>query len=174
MERPDFEALDIRLRAMEDRFAILNLISSSAISADLASRSYWGDLFAEDAVLGRGSEGDAMQGREKLGDIMHSPGHVAGMESGMAHFCGLPHIQIEGDRAVAAGYFQIVVPNTVGPEIELSNYGPSSGHMIWRLTANRWEFVRTANGWKITRREIRRFPGAEARDILREAIGAGE
>jgi hypothetical protein len=105
---------------------------------------------------------------------MHSAGHIGGMEQGMAHLCAVPHIRIVGDHAVAAGYFQVVTPNTGGPEVEFSSYGRSSGHMIWRLTANRWDLTRTADGWQITRRAIRPVPGEDARRLLREAIGAGD
>jgi hypothetical protein len=40
------------------------------------------------------------------------------------------------------------------------------------MTANRWELVRTAQGWKIERRTLRQLDGSQpARKILRQAIG---
>lgn len=172
MSAQDTTDLEVRLRAVEDRLAILDLIAGSALSSDISSRSYWAALFAEDAVLDREAGGADLQGRATLADIMISPGHVAGMESGMAHLCAVPHIRINGDSAVAAGYFQIIIPNPVGPDVEFASYGQAKGHMIWRLTANRWELARMAEGWQITRRSIRPVPGEEARRILRDAIGA--
>jgi hypothetical protein len=39
------------------------------------------------------------------------------------------------------------------------------------MTANRWELVRTPQGWKIKRRTIRALDGSQpARDLLRQAI----
>jgi hypothetical protein len=41
------------------------------------------------------------------------------------------------------------------------------------MTANRWELVRTAQGWKIKRRTLRQLDGSEpARKILRQAIAS--
>ncbi len=42
-----------------------------------------------------------------------------------------------------------------------------------RVAANRWEFVRTAAGWKINRRTVRSLDGSlPAREILRGAVEA--
>jgi hypothetical protein len=41
------------------------------------------------------------------------------------------------------------------------------------MTANRWELVRTPQGWKIKHRTLRPLDGSEpARKILRQAIAS--
>jgi hypothetical protein len=53
------------------------------------------------------------------------------------------------------------------------NHGVSNGFRIHRVAANRWELVRTADGWKIKRRTVRTIDGSdEPREILRGALKA--
>ena len=41
----------------------------------------------------------------------------------------------------------------------------------WRVGANRWEFVRTADGWRVKQRINRVLNGdAEARELLRRGV----
>jgi hypothetical protein len=80
-------------------------------------------------------------------------------------------VRVEGDRAVAISYLQILVPDRVGPMFEVPNHGSSRGFHVHRVSANRWEFVRTEEGWKISRRTLRPLDGtAPARDILKRAL----
>jgi hypothetical protein len=47
------------------------------------------------------------------------------------------------------------------------NHGKGRGFHIHRISANRWDFVRTASGWKISKRQLRALDGNEgAREIL--------
>ena len=80
-------------------------------------------------------------------------------------------MRVEGDRAVAISYLQILVPDRVGPVFEVPNHGSSRGFHVHRVSANRWEFVRTEEGWKISRRTLRPLDGTgPARDILKSAL----
>jgi hypothetical protein len=79
--------------------------------------------------------------------------------------CGSPA------TAFAISYLQILVPDRVGPIFEVPNHGSSRGFHVPRVSANRWEFVRTGEGWKIKSRRLRSLDGTEpARDILRSAL----
>jgi hypothetical protein len=99
---------------------------------------------------------------------MANPEHRRAIEQGIAHFAGLPYVRIEGDTAFAISYLQILVPDRVGPEFDVPNHGKTRGFHVHRISANRWEFVRTGKGWKIKRRHLRALDGSEpARDILR-------
>jgi hypothetical protein len=44
------------------------------------------------------------------------------------------------------------VPQTEGNAVEVPNHGSSKGFRIHRITANRWQLVRTPQGWKIKHR----------------------
>ena len=85
---------------------------------------------------------------------MLSPQHQAAIQGGIAHFTGLPHVAIDGDSAVVTSYLQILVPQTQGDPVEVPNHGSGKGFRVHRMTANRWELVRTPQGWKFKRRAL--------------------
>jgi len=133
-ERP----IEDRIRAIEDRLAIYNLIASHPPSADTGAQSYIRSIFADDGVL---------------------------------DLAGLPHVELDGDRAVVTSYLQIISPDTLAEPVEVPAHGVSKGYRIHRVGANRWELARTRDGWKIKRRVFRSLDGsADALDILRQAL----
>ena len=78
---------------------------------------------------------------------------------------------IDGDSAVVTSYLQILAPHPTADEIEVPGHGASRGYRIHRVGANRWELVRTPQGWKIRRRTYRTLDGTEpALDILRQVV----
>ena len=53
------------------------------------------------------------------------------------------------------------------------NHGSGKGFRVFRMTANRWELLRTPQGWKFKHRSSRQLDGSEgARKILRGALRA--
>ena len=110
-------------------------------------------------------------GNKAIGANLKSDGHQAAIAGGLAHFTGLPYIALDGDHAIVTSYLQILTPNKSGEAIEVPNHGASRGYHIHRVVTNRWELVRTADGWKIKRRSIRLVDGSEpSREILRQAL----
>ena len=166
--------LEERVRAIEDRLAIYNLIASHPPSADTGADYYTRAVYAEDGAFDRGPHvGGA--GREAVAAVVKTPAHQAAIAGGLAHFAGLPYIELDGDRAAVTSYLQILMPDPNGAPVELSNHGTSKGFRIHRVAANRWELVRTAAGWKIKRRTLRPLDGSEpARQILRQALKSYE
>jgi SnoaL-like domain len=162
--------IEDRIRAIEDRLDILNLIASHPPSADTAAAPYIQSIFIEDAVLDLGGAKRA-EGKQAISDIVRQPAHGQAIKGGLAHFAGLPHIALDGDRAVVTSYLQILAPHPTADEIEVPAHGASRGYRIHRVGANRWELERTAEGWKIKRRTYRTLDGADpALDILRQAV----
>jgi hypothetical protein len=160
-----------RIRVIEDRLEIYNIIASHPPSADTGAADHARRIYAEDAVFDRGGNLQGASGREALAAMVRTPGHQAAIAGGIAHFSALPHIALDGDRAVATSYLQILMPQPTGDEVELPNHGRSKGFRIHRLVANRWELARQPDGWKITRRTLRLIDGSEpAREILRGAL----
>ena len=100
-----------------------------------------------------------------------TPAHQAAIAGGLAHFAGLPRIELDGDRAVVTSYLQILTPHPTAEPHEVPNHGVSKGFRIHRVAANRWELERTAAGWKIRRRTVRtdRRLGAAPRNPARRA-----
>ena len=164
--------LEHRLRAIEDRLDIYNLIASHPPSADTGSAAYAESVYTDDGLFDRGPGLTSTTGNKAMAALLTSPGHQAAIAGGLAHFTGLPHVTIEGDDAVVISYLQILTPKKTGEEVEVPNHGASRGYHIHRVVTNRWELKRTASGWKIKRRTLRLVDGSEpSREILRGALG---
>jgi len=165
------KTLEQRIGEIEDRLEIYNLIASHPPSADTANGSYVASVWTEDGVFDRGAEFPRPTGRAAIAGGSSNPEHHRAIELGIAHFAGLPHVRIDGDAAVAISYLQILVPDRVGPVFDVPNHGAGRGFHVHRVSANRWEFVRTADGWKIKSRTLRPLDGTPpARDLLRGAL----
>ncbi len=162
--------LEHRLRDIEDRLEIYNLIASHPPSADTAADYFTRVAYIEDGTMDLGG-GKGAHGNEAIAAITKKPGHQAAMAGGLAHFAGLPHVTIEGDTAVVISYLQILAPHPSGEPIEVPDHGVSRGFRVHRVGANRWDLVRTDRGWRIKRRTLRPLDGSEpARELLRTAL----
>ena len=169
----DSPTLEERIRLIEDRLEIYNLIASHPPSADTGAGDYTRSVWTEDGVFDRGDQFAKPVGGAAIGAVSASPEHHRAIEQGIAHFAGLPYVRVDGDTAFAISYLQILVPDRVGPVFDVPNHGSGRGFHIHRVGANRWEFVRTKDGWRINRRQIRSLDGSEpARAILRGTFAA--
>ena len=164
-------SLEDRIRAIEDRLEIYNLIASHPPSADTGGSEHIAACWVEDGVFDRGETLSSPRGRDTLAKQVQSAEHQAAIAGGLAHFTGLPHVAIDGDTAIVTSYLQILVPQTHGDPVAVPNHGIGKGFRVHRMTANRWELVRTAQGWKFKHRTLRQLDGSEpARKILRGAL----
>jgi hypothetical protein len=174
MASPSTRTLEERVRAVEDRLEILNLIASHPPSADTGADYFTREVYAEDGVIDLGG-GKGATGNEQVAAMVKQPGHQAAIAGGLAHFAGLPRIDIDGDSAVATSYLQIITPHPHAEPHEVPNHGVSKGFRIHRVGANRWELVRGPSGWRIKRRTLRPLDGSEpARELLRGALKSYE
>jgi len=166
--------IEDRLRAIEDRLEIYNLIASHPPSADTGADYFARAIYTEDGIIDLGGDKKA-SGNTAIAASLKSPGHQAAIAGGLAHFAGLPYIALAGDEAVVTSYLQILAPHPTADPIEIPNHGMSKGFRIHRVAANRWELERTPQGWKIKRRTLRVLDGSkEARELLRGALAAFE
>jgi hypothetical protein len=163
-------AINARLTNLEDRLEILNLLAALPHSTDVGDQVFQNHAYHDDCVMDRDNANDLIVGRTAIVDIIGSDQHRAAIETGMVHFAGLPHIRINGARAVATGYLQIVVPIAAPQLPELSGYGRSNGLAIWRLTANMWELAKSGDGWKVIRRVIRAVPGSGVQELIAQGL----
>ena len=164
-------SLETRLRDIEDRLEIYNLIASHPPSADTGADDYTRAVFTEDGVFDRGESLDYTLGNEAIAAITRRSAHQEAIHGGLAHFAGLPHVDLDGDSAFVTSYLQLIHPDHQGDERELPNHGVSTGYRIHRVLANRWELVRTPEGWKIKSRKLRPLDGSQpARDILADVL----
>src|SRR5580692_5781947 len=81
------KSLEQRIREIEDRLEIYNIIASHPPGADTGSddwiRTYW----VEDGVMDLG--GKANEGREAISTGVKHPEHQAAIAGGICHFAGL-------------------------------------------------------------------------------------
>src|SRR5271156_2071677 len=140
--------LERRIRAIEDRLAIYNLIASHPPSADTGAAAYAEAVYTEDGVFDRGSNLSGAAGNKALGALLQSDGHRAAIAGGLAHFTGLPHVTLDGDTATVISYLQILTPKKSGEPVEVPNHGASRGYHIHRVVTNRGDWVRPGSGWR--------------------------
>jgi SnoaL-like domain len=161
-------SIEERLREVEDRLEIYNLIAAHPPSADTAASDFIAACWTEDGVFDR--ELATNSGRAAIAAEVLAPAHQAAIEGGIAHFAGLPHVVIDGNTAVVTSYLQIIVPDAAGETVTISGHGASKGFRLHRVSANRWELARGPHGWQIKRRTLRAIGGAAARQLLRQGI----
>ena len=165
------KSLEARLREIEDRLEIYNLIASHPPSADTGADYYTTAVYTEDGIFDRGESLDGAVGNEAIAALTLTPAHQQAIQGGLAHFAGLPHITLDSDAAYVTSYLQILHPDALGDDREMPNHGHSTGFRIHRVVANRWTLTRTQEGWKIKSRKLRPLDGSRpAREILEQAL----
>ena len=146
------EDLAARLLALEDREAIRNLIASYGLLADSGDAAGVAGLWVEDGVYAVDGMGEA-RGRDAIAALIDGPIHRDLMAAGCAHLLGPVVIHLEGDQATAAGHSLVFRCG-------------GDGFEVYRVSANRWQLIRTEDGWRVVRRDNQRLDGAEAARVL--------
>lgn len=151
------EELERRIAELEDRMAILQLVASYGPAVDGLDRDGVAELWAEDGSYDFG--GDPLHGRDAVASLIDLQTHRSYVDGGSSHILSLPRISIDGDRAVAVNHSQVFIKDPSSPR---------AGWRAERSSANRWELVRTAEGWRVSSRTNRLLDGTQpARDLLR-------
>lgn len=170
MTSTDAVGWEARIRRLEDRAEILQLLASYSPGVDSGAVSEVGSLWEEAGTYvyssPRGNLEDdptsTLDGRHGIEAMLSGKRQEYLLTRGSAHLSGgVPHIKIHGDTAVAITYSFLVLHDAeVG-----RNY-------IDRVGANRWELVRTPEGWRVLACTNSLLDGrVQAREILREAAG---
>ncbi|SDU95296.1 nuclear transport factor 2 family protein [Pseudomonas mucidolens] len=171
MQTQAFTDLEGRLRTVEDKLAIYELIASHPPSADTGHADYTLSVYQEDGVFDRGPTLDGAHGAKEIAAFIQRPEHEAAIRGGLAHFTGLPLIDLRADQAIVTSYLMIVHLDHQGLERDLPNHGTSTGYRIHRAVVNRWQLVRRDNRWTIVRRTLLPVNGSDIqRELLRGAL----
>jgi hypothetical protein len=158
--------LEQRIRALEDQFQIYQLITGYGAAVDSATFEFCASAWAQDGMFDRGAPDPAAHsghfegayGKDTIMKEVTSPELSALRNSGIAHIMTLPHVTIEGDKAVATCYTELITRE-------------DNGYRTRRITANVWDLERSVQGWTIKRRTIRLLDGSEAaRHLMRQSI----
>jgi hypothetical protein len=165
-------ALENRLHELEDQVALYQLMSAYGPLVDSGDAKATAALWVEDGIYDWGGgpppkdggapvkEGaaGAAYSQEAIADMVRGPYHQEIINGGAGHVIGLPHIVLDGDAAVATSYSRLYRRD-------------GDNFRVWRVGANRWEFVRTADGWRVKNRVNRVLNGGEEpRALLRSGI----
>lgn len=167
----DLQDLETRLSVVEDKLAINELLASHPPSADTGSADYTISVYHENGVFDRGPTLDGARGAKDIAAFIERPEHDEARHGGLAHFAGLPLIDLRGDTAVATSYLLIIHLDHDGQPRELANHGVSTGYRIHRAVVNRWELERHNGRWIIAKRTLLPVDGSDAhQQLLRRGL----
>nr|WP_246208167.1 nuclear transport factor 2 family protein [Pseudomonas karstica] len=84
------------------------MIASHPPSADTGHAHYRLSAYQDDGVFDRGPTLGGAQGAREIAAFIQRPEHEAAIRGGLAHFTGLPLIDLRGDQAIVTSYLMIV------------------------------------------------------------------
>jgi uncharacterized protein (TIGR02246 family) len=146
------ESFAERLRTLEDREAIRDLIARYGPLADAGDAQAVAALWSENGSYTVGGMGEA-RGRSAIAALISGPVHQSLLDDGCAHVLTSPAIDLAGNSAVARCH-SVVFRHEDGEWAAV------------RVSANRWELARTSAGWQVTRRENALLDGSAAARAL--------
>jgi ketosteroid isomerase-like protein len=149
------DELTRRLQALEDERAIRNALISYGWAVDSNDQDAAASLYSDGCVV-QVNGNRAFHGRDGVRDLVRSDTHQALLPN-CAHLTGPVVIQVDGDRAWAAGYLAVVLRTPAGYE-------------IWRQGCGRWELERHAQEWLVVRRVSVPVGSAQAQALLSEGL----
>lgn len=145
--------LEERLRKIEDQIAIYQVICGYGYAVDGLNADAVGSCYVDEGIYAVGDIGE-MKGRERIEAITRDPGHLAYVGAGCAHMSTLPHVVLDGDRAVATCHTMVAMHG-------------EDGFFIGRLSASRIQLSRQPDGaWKIVHRQNHMLDGNPAGPAL--------
>lgn len=158
-ERVAGDSIETRLRAIEDRLEIYNVVSAYGPAVDSLDVEANEKLWAEDGVYDVGGLG-LYEGHAGLRAMIEGEFHQNVVRNGSGHVLSLPHVVIEGDKAVATNYGTLFS-------------GRDGGFQLVRLIVSRWHLSRRGSGWVIDRRTNVLLDGNPAGRALLAQAGTG-
>ncbi|WP_313358007.1 nuclear transport factor 2 family protein [Microbacterium sp.] len=140
-----------RLRALEDRAEIAELIARYGPAVDSADGEAVADLWASDGTY---QFDDTVLDAAGVRGLVEYPTHIDYMRRGCAHILSAPHIVLDGDTATAITHSAVMIHD-------------GARWVGERVSANRWGLVRHPEGWRVQWRRNRLLDGsAAARELL--------
>lgn len=153
--------LEARLRQIEDRLEIYNLMAAYGPAVDACSVENNARLWTDDCVYAVGGLGEYL-GQDGLAGMIEGPFHRQVTAQGSAHVLSLPYVEVQGDHAVATNYAKL--------------FSHRDGRFdLVRLVVSRWFLRREDGRWKVARRTNELVNGSdESRALQRRATDTAE
>jgi SnoaL-like domain len=145
--------LERRVRAIEDRLAITDLVTRYGPAADSGAGEALAALWVPEGTY---RFDDTILTHADLPALVDIGTHRVLMAAGCADVLSAPRIDITSDGTAVAVNHSVVFQHA------------DSGWEAVRVSANRWELVRTGEGWRVWRRDVRLLDGStQALELLR-------
>jgi uncharacterized protein (TIGR02246 family) len=129
-----------RLRALEDKIAIYQLVCGYGYAVDGCNADVVGSLYTEDGIYSVADK-SSRRGRERIAAITRDATHLALVHGGCAHMSTLPFVVVNGDRAVATCHTMVMMKG-------------EDGFFAGRVSASRIELTKNSDGdWQIKHRQ---------------------
>lgn len=141
-------AAEAGLARAADELAVLRIVAAYSPRVDSGDAQGVAGLWTEDGVYD--VDTGVLQGHRGLAEMVRGDAHQGLIAHGCGHVPGLPVVLLDGDRAVATGYTQLVVRSS-----------RPGRYSVLRVTANRWELERRGpadapdRGWRVVLRTAR-------------------
>ena len=137
-----------RRAAAEDELAILRIHAAYSPRVDSGDAQGVAELWTSDGVYD--VDTGRLEGHDGLVEMVTGDAHQGLIAHGCGHVPSLPVVVLDGDRAVATGYTQLVVLSS-----------KPGRYTVVRVTASRWELERRGpvdapdRGWRVVLRTAR-------------------
>jgi hypothetical protein len=148
------EDLERRLRALEDREAIRELIARYAYEVDCGEPPDWASVFSDDIEMEAGKLGTS-RGLAEIERRFTRAEHLDAIREGSQHAYSnvVVDLEVDGDHATAWGY--ACVHTRRGGEWR-----------IYTLGVNRWRLRREGGAWRFVERQRREVGEGDWRRLI--------
>ncbi len=136
-----------RVVQLEDKFAILELMTSYGPAIDSGSADAVAKVWTEDGIYD--VDVAVFSGHADIIKMVHSDAHQGYIRGGCGHILEPGFVKIDGDTAVATCKSQLILKDA-----------DSVGFTVMRVTANRWEMRKINGEWKCEKRISRVLDGS--------------
>jgi uncharacterized protein (TIGR02246 family) len=132
-------AIELRLRAVEDELALKRLVNNYMSIADRQDWKGWSELFTESGIFDVPGTGQALNGRSEIHEVTRE--RLAGAFQSTQHYISNLNVEINGDTASAMGdLIFVAVADRNKPERHLLLGG-----------RYKWSFARVGDQWQVAR-----------------------
>ena len=147
-EMSRIEALERRVKELEDKEAIRDVLARYGFTADLGFSKDWVDVWTEEGVYDLGPEETAAGSDALFHDIITNPEGHKTIENRSQHTVVNHFIRVDGDSAWAEAYSIVFVRG-------------DEGYYPWTCGYNHFEFERKDGRWRLALRLRRPVGGDE-------------
>lgn len=141
-------AAEAGLARAADELAVIRILASYSPRVDSGDAEGVAALWTEDGVYD--VDTGRLDGRAGIEEMVRGEAHQGLIAHGCGHVPSLPVVLLDGDRAVATGYTQLVARSS-----------RPGRYTVLRVTASRWELERRGpvdapdRGWRVVLRTAR-------------------